>query len=134
MTFDKSTRRVKSTFRSCHLFSYPVTYPIVFTKLLYRLVLISTVTCSKFIITLQLGVMSDDLLLTPEASGSTSKSPTKIADTEGKKRARDSNPSSPVQSTKKAKAENVNREVAATETKGVFCHQSVNPYHLTESR
>jgi hypothetical protein len=88
------------------------------------------VTCAKLILEPQLAAMSDDLLLTPEASGSTSKSPTKTADTEGKKRARDSNASSPIQSTKKAKAENVNGEVVATETKGVFCHQSVNLSYL----
>jgi len=67
--------------------------------------------------------MSDDLLLTPEASGSTSKSPSKVEDIDGKKRPRGSNASSPIKPTKKAKGETANGEIVATETKGVFCHQ-----------
>lgn len=64
------------------------------------------------------------MLPTPAASSSTS--PAQLDSTD-KKRPRESTASSALQTpaTKKAKAEATNGAIEAKETKGVFCHQSV---------
>jgi hypothetical protein len=69
-------------------------------------------------------VMAETMLPTPAASSSTS--PTQLDSTD-KKRPRESTASSVIQTpaTKKAKAEVTNGETSAKETRGVFCHQSV---------
>jgi hypothetical protein len=75
--------------------------------------------------------MAETMLPTPAASSSTS--PAQLDSTE-KKRPRESTASSVIQTpaTKKAKAEVTNEETGAKETKGVFCHQSVQ--HTIRSR
>jgi hypothetical protein len=68
--------------------------------------------------------MAETMLPTPAASSSTS--PTQLDSTD-KKRPRESTASSVIQppATKKAKADVTNGDSNIKETKGVFCHQSV---------
>jgi hypothetical protein len=75
--------------------------------------------------------MAETMLPTPAASSSTS--PSQLDSTD-KKRPRESTASSVIQTpaTKKAKAEGIDGEIKATETKGVFCHQSVQ--HVVRGR
>ena len=75
--------------------------------------------------------MAENMLPTLAASSSTS--PTQLDSTD-KKRPRESTASSVIQTpaTKKAKAEVINGETKAKETKGVFCHQLVQ--HAISSR
>jgi hypothetical protein len=122
-THEESTRRVNFDFyhRSCHFHSC------------------SSLKCYKYLrsvlsstrnplllphIHIRAQAMAVTMLPTPAASSSTS--PTQL-DTTDKKRPRESTASSVIQTpaTKKAKADVTNGDSNAKETKGVFCHQSV---------